>query len=179
MHLHTETHVRIASVRIPKVRGNLRSCKSLADSIENYGLHRPITCWSDGTLISGRRRLFACMLLDRDTIPAVFVDTIEEAAKRMVGDNEDPALAVKMKWSEACRLWEVLRRLDAPSAAKRLDEARRRGVTLRRKTQAGEREPGRAHGRSDDYFLNVISEPFGIKGATARRVETIYHTGTA
>lgn len=172
-----ERTIRTESVRIPHLRDNYGSCAALGASIRDNGLHRPITLWSDGTLISGGRRLFAHLLVDKPRIQAVFVDTIEDAAKRLLGDNQDSLLATPMKWSEVCRLWELLRRLDAPAAVKRADEARRRGVELRRLTQSGQRKPGRVHSRSEDYVISVICEPFGISPATARRVEVIYQTG--
>lgn len=174
-----ERIIRTEAVRIPRLRESNGSCLPLANSIRDEGLRRPITVWSDGTLVSGQRRLVAHMLLERERIPAVFVNTIEDAAKRMLGDNQDQddGLAVAWKWSEVCRLWEVLRRLDAPAAVKRKDAATRRGVELRRKTQAGQRKPGRSHSHSEDYVLGVICEPFGISSATARRIETIYHMG--
>jgi len=172
-----ETMMRTEAVRIPKYRDSYGSCLALSKSIDSEGLHRPITVWSDGTLISGGRRLRAHMLLDRPRIQTVFVNNIEDAAKRLLGDNQDGDLALPWKWSEVCRLWEVLRRLDAPAQAKRLDAARRRGVELRRATQSGKRKPGRASSRSDDYVLGVICEPFGISSGTARRIEVVWQTG--
>lgn len=175
----SETTVRIDAVRIPRFRDSNGSCLNLAKSIETEGLKRPITLWSDGTLISGGRRVFAHMLLERQRIPAVFVHTIEDAAKRLMGDDQEGQVDntyVAPKWSEVCRLWETLRRLDAPAAAKRADAARRRGVELRRQTQSGKRQPGRSHSRSDDYVLGVICQPFGISSATARRIEVVYET---
>lgn len=173
----TERVIRTEAVRIPRLRDSYSSCMALAGSIRDEGLHRPITLWQDGTLISGGRRLFAHLLMEKPRIPAVFVHTIEDAAKRMLADNQDDRLSVPWKWSEVCRLWELLRRLDAPAAALRADESRRRGVELRKQTQAGKRKPGRASSRTDDYALSVISEPFGISSATARRIEVVYQTG--
>lgn len=172
-----ERTIRTESVRIPHLRASYGSCMDLSASIRDDGLHRPITLWKDGTLVSGGRRLFAHLLIEKPSIQAVFVDNIEDAAKRMLADNEDGWLARPWKWSEVCRLWEMLRRLDAPAAAQRADVARRRGVALRKQTQAGKRTPGRSHSRSDDYVLRVICEPFGISSATARRIEVVYHTG--
>lgn len=173
----TERMIRTESVRIPPLRHSYGSCAALAASIRTDGLRRPITVWGDGTLVSGGRRLFAHLLMQEQRIPAVFVSTIEDAAKRMLADNQDDHLAVAWKWSEVCRLWEVLRRLDEPAAKKRADLARRRGVELRKQTQAGKRPAGRSHSRTEDYVLAVICEPFGISAATARRIEVVYHTG--
>jgi hypothetical protein len=171
-----EKTVRTESVRIPRLRDSYGSCLALGASIRDEGLRRPITLWQDGTLISGGRRLFAHLLMEKPRIQAVFVHTVEDAAKRLLGDNQDDYLAMAPKWSEVCRLWELLRRLDAPAAVKRADAARRRGVELRKQTQAGRRKPGRSHNRTDDYVLAVICEPFGISGATARRIEVVYNT---
>lgn len=172
----TETHVRTELVRVSEIRKQAGSLSKLVRSIEKDGLHHPITVWSDGTLISGLRRLRAHMVMGRDTIPAVFVHTIEEAAKRMRLDLEDDTCALPMRWSEVCTLWHLLRTLDAPACAKRMDEARRRGVELRRLTQAGQRPPGRRKRPSEDYALTVISEPYGISVQTARRVEVVWQT---
>lgn len=177
----TDTTVRIDAIRMPRFRDSNGSCLELSRSIEREGLHRPVVLWRDGTLISGGRRIFAQMLLDRQRTGAVFVDTIEDAAKRLHGDDQEGQIDktyLPPKWSEVCRLWETLRRLDAPAAAKRADAARRRGVELRRQTQSGKRPAGRSSSRSDDYVLGVICQPFGISSATARRIEVIYETAT-
>lgn len=175
----SETLVRVESVRIPKYRHSYGSCLDLANSIETDGLRHPITLWKDGTLISGGRRLFAHILFERERIPAVFVNTIEDAAKRLHDDNQDTYLAEPMLWSEIGALWHRLRLLDAPAAVKRADEARRRGVELRRQTQAGARHPGRSGNRSEDYVLHVICEPFGYSYSTCRRVEAIWQAANA
>lgn len=169
-----ERSILTEAVRVPQFRENYGPLSALAASIGQGGLRRPITVWRDGTLISGGRRLRAHFLLGLPTIQAVFVHTIEEAAKRMIDDNADDYLALPWKWSEVCRLWETLRRLDAPAAAKRAEANRRRGVELRRQVLAGKRKPGRSHGRSDDYVLGVICEPFGISEASARRIQHVY-----
>jgi ParB-like nuclease family protein len=173
----TETLVRTEAIRIAKHRKDYGSCLALANSIRDEGLRHPLVVWSDGTLISGERRLFAALLHKAPRIQATFVSTIEEAAKAMLIDKQDDYLAVPMKWSEACRLWQTLRRLDAPAAVVRADESRRRGVALRKETQEGRRRRGRYSSRVDDYFLTVVGEPFGISSATARRVEMVYEHG--
>ena len=162
----------------------------LARSIEKDGLRRAITIWADGTLISGGRRLRAHFFLagevtrmepDYTKIPAVVVDTVEEAGKRLLADNADEHLAVPMKPSEICRLWEVLRRLDEPAAIIRMTEARRQGVEHRRLTQEGKRKPGRtsSRGKGEEYLLNILGEPFGLKEATASRLFAIHKLATS
>jgi ParB family chromosome partitioning protein len=171
-----EVLIRCESVRMHPVRAKAGSLSALLKSIQTEGLHRPITVWSDGSLISGFRRLTAHYTLGRETIPAVFVHTVEDAAKRLLGDIQDDTCAKQMAWSEVCSLWHLMRTLDAPNAAKRADEARRRGVELRRQTQAGLRTPGRGARSSEDYVLTVLCEPFGISVQTARRVEVVWET---
>lgn len=174
----TETMVRIDAVRIPRHRAIHGSCIDLANSIRDEGLRHPIVLWRDNTLISGERRVFAHLLREIPRIQAIHVGTIEDAAKALIVDNQDPYLALPQKWSEVCRLWQTLRRLDEPANIKRLDENRRRGVELRKKTQAGERPPGRTRSRTDDYVLSVICEPFGVSSASAHRVEQIFRAAT-
>lgn len=179
-----ETTIYIETVRVPPVRADLTTgLVSLGDSIEKDGLRSPITVWADGTLISGARRLRTHFLLANDPrksqyrkIRAVFVDTIEDAAKRLLGDNSDEGDAIPLKPSEMCRLWDVLARLDEPAAARRMDAARRRGVELRKQTQAGVRAPGRStsRGKGDEYLMGVLAEPFGMAEATASRLRAIH-----
>lgn len=170
----SERLIRTEAVRIPRVRDSYGSCMDLGGSIRDEGLRRPITLWKDGTLISGGRRLFAHLLMEINRIPVVFVDTIEDAAKRLQADNEDEFLALPPTWTEVGRLWELLRRLDEPAAARRAEVARRRGVELRRQTQEGARPPGRAEGRTDDYVLGVLAPAFGVSETTAKRLWMIY-----
>jgi hypothetical protein len=171
-----EKSINIEAVRIPPVRQGYGNLVSLCESIEGDGLRHPITVWTDGTLISGSRRLRAHFLLgdEHRSIQAVFVNTIEEAAKRLLADNQDEHCARPMMPSEMCRLWEVLRRLDRPAAARRADESRRRGVELRRQTQSGKRNPGRQRSRTNDYAMAVMCEPFGLSEVTATRLFRIY-----
>lgn len=175
----TEFMIRTESVRIPRYRSSPGSCMPLANSIDKDGMRHPICIWTDGTLVSGERRLRAVMLLQRDSINAVVVDTIEDAAKRLMADNQDEELSIPMLPSERCRLWGRMRLLDEPAAIKRLDAARRRGVELRRQTQDGSRPPGRTGGNGEEYLLEVMAEPFGISPATAARIDRIYRTGFA
>jgi hypothetical protein len=169
-----ERTVEIEAVRTVKIRASHGSLRPLADSLSFLGLRRPVVLWKDGTLISGGRRHRAHLLLGAPTILAVFVDTIEDAAKCLLGDNEDDRQSLPMKPSEVCRLWELLRRLDAPAAAVRADEARRRGVELRRQTFDGKRQPGRTANPPADHVMSVAGPPFGMSATTAKRLWTIY-----
>lgn len=164
-----EVTTRIESVRDPGYRQSYGDLAPLVDDISRIGLKHPITLWSDGTLISGARRLRAHYMLGGNwqNIRTVYVDNIEDAATRLGIDNAD---SDAMPWTDTLRLWEVLRKLDGPAYIKRTDEARRRGVELRRQTQAGARPAGRTKQRSDDYFLGVICKAYGISDATAARL---------
>lgn len=177
--MNEEGHMRVESVRIPGYRATPGSCRDLAKSIDSDGLRHPITVWSDGTLVSGERRLRAHILLGRDSIPAMFVSTIEDAAKRLLADNQDDHLARPMLPSDMCRLWSRMRILDEPAAIQRSAESRRRGVHLRREVLSGARKPGRAPGggSGEEYLITVMSEPFGLSAATAARTDRIYRTG--
>jgi len=169
-----ERTIRTESVRAAHIRDVYGSCVQLGISIRDEGLRRPITVWSDATLISGARRLRAAQLVGQQRIQAIFVDNIEDAAKRLHDDMQDAYLSRPYTWTEVCRLWGVLRRLDAPAAAVRAEVSRRRGVELRRLTMAGKRKPGRERSRTEDYALGVISAPFGMSEATAKRLWTVY-----
>lgn len=179
-----EMTILIENVRWqPQIRGDLGDLSTLGASIEAEGLRHPITMWADGTLISGARRLRAHFLLANEPgksafrkIRAVVVDTIEEAAKRLLDDNAAEGHAIPLKPSEVCKLWETLRRLDEPAAARRLTEARRQGVEMRKQTQAGLRKAGRtrSRGKGEEYVMTILGPPFGLAEATASRLWAIH-----
>lgn len=172
-----ECLVRIEAVRIPGVREIHSNLHDLVTSIKDEGLRHPIVLWEDGTVISGRRRLQACMLLGRLHIPAVYVDAIEDAAK-LLHAEQGGQQALPMMWTEVCRLWALLRHLDAPAAVRRAAEHRRRGVELRRLTQSGQRAPGRAGQHTEDYVMSLLGPVYGLSETTARRLWTVWSTAT-
>lgn len=181
----TETKIHIETVRVHDYRQSLGVLTGLSKSLVAEGQRHPITVWKDGTLISGLRRLRCHFLISGGqnrpsfkNISAVFVDTIEDAAKQLLAANQDRECFKPMTPSDMCRLWALMRRLDEPAALKRAEIARRRGVELRSQTQKGQRKPGRSSSRTDDYVLTVLAEPFGISAATARRIEVIFQTAT-
>lgn len=169
------TFTNVESIRTATIRTVVADVSALAKDIKQNGLRHPLVLWSDGTLLSGSRRLLAHMTLKRPAVDVEFVSTIEEAAKLIQRDNEDDYLAKPMKWSEVCRLWDLLRRFDAPAAARRADANRRAGVELRRQTRAGLRRPGRENTRGENYFLSVMAPPFGISEATGQRVYSAWN----
>lgn len=180
-----EVSINIESVRVPPYRDNYGDLTELGDSIQHGMLHHPITVWKDGTLISGARRLRAHFLLAGvpegsrfRKIRAVFVDTIEDAAKRLLDDNQDDHLALPLGMAEIARLWEVIRKLDEPAAIKRAEASRRRGVEMRKATLSGKRKPGRAT-NSQDYALGVLGAPFGMSESSASRLWALYMLASA
>lgn len=184
--MSAEKSIFIESVKIAHVRDGYGQLADLGLNIATAGLRHPITLWSDGTLLSGSRRLRAHFLLSGGPdasrfrkIKAVFVDTIEAAAERIAADNADDYLAQPMKPTEILRLWEVLRQLDAPAARIRADANRRRGVELRRQVMAGARPPGRTKSRTEDYALATMAAPFGMSEANASRLVAIHKLATS
>lgn len=174
MTITLERTVDIEAVRTVVARHSYGPLRHLASDLRDSGLRHPIVLWKDNTLISGGRRHRAHLLLGARRIQAVFVDTIEDAAKLLLADSEDDYLALPMKPSEIARFWEVLRRLDAPAAARRSYEARQRGVELRRQTMKGMRQPGRVRAPSEDYVLSLVAPAFGMSESTARRLWAIH-----
>jgi len=173
--MESETTYRTESVRVPHLRASQGNLWPLAASIRDEGMRHPVTVWKDGTIISGGRRLRAHFLIEKWDIQAVTVDTVEDAAKRLLSDNQDAHLSEPYKPSETCRLIELLRRLDGPAAVVRADANRRRGVELRRQTQAGQREQGRVGPQhSYDHVLTVTAEAVGMSETSAKRLWSVY-----
>lgn len=171
----SEQVIPLEAVITPTIRYSHGDLAALGASIRDEGMRHPLVLWADGTLISGARRYRACLMMGGRfrQVPVVYVDTIEDAAKRLLVDNEDDHLALPMTMSEVCRLWQWLRKLDEPAALLRADHARRRGAVLREQVMAGQRPPGR-HAVSEDYVLNTLCGPFGISSSTAKRLWAIY-----
>jgi hypothetical protein len=168
----------VGRITDPLVRTKHRELVSLGQSLKAEGQHRPIAVWKDGTLVSGSRRLRAHLLAGANFIQGVYVDTLEDAAKQLLLDNEDDYPAVPLLPSELCRLWAVLRRLDAPAAAVRSHENRVQGADLRRLTQQGRRPPGRRGKKTEDYFLSTVAHPCGVSPTTAKRLWKIHTLAT-
>jgi len=176
--MDSEMTYRTESVRIPNLRTSHGNLWPLAGSIRDDGMRHPITVWKDGTVISGGRRLRAHFLIEKWDIQAVTVSTVEDAAKRLLSDNQDTHLSEPWKPSETCRLVELLRRLDEPAAIIRAGANRRRGVELRRQTQAGQREKGRVGNQhAYDHVLSVAAEAVGMSETSAKRLWCIYSYG--
>lgn len=171
-----EQIIALEAVITPTIRYSHGDLVALGASIRDEGMRHPLVLWRDGTLLSGARRYRACMLAGATMVPVVYVDTIEDAAKRLLVDNEDDHLALPMTMSEVCRVWQWIRKLDEPAALLRADFAKRRGVALRRQALDGTRTPGR-HNVSEDYVLNTLCGPFGMSASTAKRLWAIYATG--
>lgn len=175
-----EVIINIEAVRVQPIREDYGNLDPLVGSIMREGMRHPITVWHDGTLIDGARRLRAVYLADAVpglplfSIPAVFVSTVEQAAAAMTKAVADEYMAMPLPPSQMCRLWEMLRSLDVPNATRRAEAARRRGVQMRKATQAGKRAPGRNKQRTSDYVLGLACKPFGISEATASRLWAIY-----
>ncbi len=76
-----------------KVRGryrkNLGDIASLATSIKELGLLRPIVVRPDGRLIAGERRLAACKRLGWKSVPVTFVD-LKEVVRGEFAENAFP-----------------------------------------------------------------------------------------
>lgn len=171
-----ELEVRVEAMRMRRFRSHLGDVWKLADSMMIEGQHHPVILWRDNTVISGERRVHAALMAGKDSLKVEYVSTIEEAAAALIKQNSDNATHSKaMLWSEVASLWELLRELDKPAALRRADSNRRRGVKLRRQVQAGRREPGRGPKEGgEEYFLKVVTPPFDISAASARRILSIY-----
>lgn len=172
----TEKMVQIEAIRMTDVRASNGVLAALAEDILTEGLRHPVALWTDGTIISGGRRVRAHFMRPGmpTTIRAVFVNAIEDAVARLLIDNQDDHLAEPMKPSDICRFWEVIKRLDEPADLKRKTEARRRGAELRKQVLAGERAPGRSANRGDDYATALLAKAFGMSAKTANRLWMIW-----
>jgi len=106
-----------------RFRENYGDIEELQDSIEKYGVIQPITICidksSDGffySLVAGGRRLRACTLLERGTIPAVVREIKDEADLREIELIEN-IHRKDLEWTERCWLEEKVVDLKGSQAA--------------------------------------------------------------
>ena len=128
--------MHIADIKIPQPRrANLGSIGALAESINREGLLCDIGVLTDGTLVTGERRLSACLRLAWTSVPVRYVRSLTDAAELLRTEAEaaellspgDPALLRKpMLPSELAAFGEVLFAMESAVAQRR---ARRHGGT--------------------------------------------------
>ena len=79
-----------------------RSMDSLKNSISKFGLLNPITITKDLTLVAGRRRLEAFMLLERATIPCHLLEEIPDV-ELVVIEVEENVRRLDMPWPDRAK----------------------------------------------------------------------------
>lgn len=125
-----DAFVTIESVQVVgRHRKDLGNLLTLAASIADVDLINPITLTRDGRLVAGQRRLEACRWLGWDTIPARFIDNLDDAAKLLRAERDENTERKEMLPSEKASLGAALEEIERASALER------------------QRQAGREHGR--------------------------------
>lgn len=74
----------------------------LADSIKRLGLINPVTITRDHVLVAGETRLNACKALLWDTIPAIYIDELDENQLRAI-ELEENVKRRDLTWQEVAQ----------------------------------------------------------------------------
>lgn len=167
----TLMQMSIESVRVDgRYRKDLGDVGSLAKSIAETGLVNPITVTSDGRLIAGQRRLEACRSLGWETIPAVQVGALDEAAARLRAERDENVERKEMLVSERVALAAALEALERPNAERRQREARSRAGKIRHGTYAEDQDSASSSRELDaGQVRDVAAEAVGMSGVTYQR----------
>lgn len=156
-----DANVPVEWVRVVgRHRHELGDLASLVASIEDVGLLNPITVTRDGRLIAGQRRLEACRLLDWDTVPVRFVDSLDDAAKLLHAERDENTCRKDMLPSELAALGAALYEIEANTARERQGTRTDLGVQLH-----GMRTR-KLEGSSGVTTVSVVGPALGMAGRT-------------
>lgn len=110
-----------SSVKIGKrFRKDLGDLGDLTESIRAVGLIQRIIVDKDHNLIVGHRRFEAFKIAKPGTsIPVVVVDTLDDAATRLIAERDENTCRKEMVASELFDLGKAIEKLEAPMAAER------------------------------------------------------------
>ena len=113
--------MRIADIVIgERHRKDMGDLEAFAQSIAEIGLLHPVVVRSDGTLIAGARRIYACRLLGWHDIPVTVVD-LEEVVR---GEFAENAIRKDFTPSEAVAIGRALESLERDAARERQEASR-------------------------------------------------------
>lgn len=114
------TKVRIETIRVVgRHRYTLGDVGSLADSIADVGMLNPITLTTNSRLVAGQRRLEASRILGWSTVPARFVESLDDAAAMLRAERDENLCRKEMLPSELASLGEALLTIEAEQAKQR------------------------------------------------------------
>ncbi|GAA2974560.1 ParB family chromosome partitioning protein [Microbacterium terrae] len=110
----------IDSIRVgARHRTDLGDVRSLADSIQKYGLLQPITVTPEGVLVCGARRLAALHLLGLRKVNVWVRAGISDRLTQVLAEKDENTLRKDLTPSEAATLYTECKRLLAEDATHR------------------------------------------------------------
>lgn len=147
--------MKIAEIKIgERIRQNVGDISALAASIKAVGLLQPVLIDDQCRLVAGQRRIAAVQMLGQDTIPAIIVKGLDDAAKRLMAERDENTCRLDLTLSEKVRVGKRLEELERPKAKER--------------EQAGKSSDGTAGGRGKRKPSSNLDEGFG--GRTDEKV---------
>lgn len=162
----TEVHVEAVRV-VGRFRKDLGDIESLAKSIANVGLMHPIVVTPEMQLIAGGRRLEACRLLGKQTIPALVVDNLDDATRRLTAERDENTERKPMAWSELIALGKALEALERPKAA-----GRRTSAPMNKRSGTETMTEGGA-------TRDVVAKALGTGGSSYARAKAVVEAAEA
>lgn len=169
----SEVHVEAVRV-IGRFRKDLGDIESLAKSIADIGLMQPIVVTPEMRLIAGHRRLAACRSLGWDSVPALIVDNLGDAALRLRAERDENTERKAMTYTELVALGKALEALERPKAAARKAAGQVDGGRMRHGSASVSRDTEAEPLRTKD----VVGKALGMSPMSYYRARTVVEAGT-
>jgi ParB family chromosome partitioning protein len=147
----------------PRVRRELGDTLPLMKSMETVGLLHPVVLDSSNKLIAGRRRIEAARRLGWETIRYVVADSVTDAEKYLLAEQDENTCRKDMTPSEKVAMGEALRGIVAAKAKER----KTKGVNQH--TEPSGKFPEGSKGDTRD----IIGKAVGLSGPTLQRATAV------
>ena len=168
--------MRVVTIPVEDVKIGDRFRKDMGDltdlkqSIEDIGLLNPITVLPDHTLVAGERRLAAFKALNRETIPARIIETLEDARAILRAERDENVARKSFTPLEMAAITEALLPEAERAARERKAAALKKGAENPRSGNFPEREKGEA--------IDEIASMVGVSGKTLRKIRQVVTSGS-
>lgn len=166
--------MKVADIKIgERIRQELGNIDSLADSIQRVGLLHPVVVTEDGRLISGARRIVACIKLGWDDVPITTAHTLKEAVDLLQAERDENTERKPLEIKEVFALRKLLEPLEKEAAERRRSQAP--GQSQGTKKVSSGKLPEETKGEA----LEKVAEAVGISRSTLEHITKVEEAAEA
>ena len=162
--------IAIADVKVgTRFRCDLGDLESLKASLADVGMLQPIGVTADAELVFGERRLEAAKALGWETVPAVTIGNLADAAAYLRIERDENACRKDWTPSELVAVGKAIEKVE------RAESEKRRLTNLKQNKGSTERESvPHSEGRTADK----VGEALGVSGKTYEQAKRVVEEGT-